>query len=308
MIRESYVDAAFACARDSLGADVLWLRKVRADAAIQPALARSRAVSTESLAAPYVALADDQGPRRYEALYSAKCLKNRRRLLRRLEETGKIAFEHHHGGEAVARLVDTAFEMKRAWLAEKGLISSAIEDDRAQAFFRAVACDEEATWVAALTLDGKPIAINIMLEAANRVFAHIITYDLAHAKSGAGVLLMENCIRRAIDRGRLSFDLLAPADPYKSDWADLSVPVEDWCVALTWRGWLYEHIYLGGARRLAKRLADSLPTGLRRWLISERSRLWLQRGEGPAASATPTKASDQAGVTPAPKGPAPRPE
>jgi CelD/BcsL family acetyltransferase involved in cellulose biosynthesis len=267
--------------------DALWLRKVRDDAALTPVLAPSGAHRSETHAAPFVALADTSGAVRYESLYSAKSLKNRRRLLRRLEESGTVVFEDLRGGDRARDLVDLAFAMKRAWLAERGLVSAAIDDDRALAFFRDAAAappQDGGAWVSTLRLDGRPIAINLMLEAGNRIYAHIITYDLAYARSGVGVLLLEHCIRTAITEGRTVFDLLAPADPYKSDWADASVGVHDWCLPLTGRGRLYEIVYLGGARRLAKRLLDAIPCGVRQRLRALHQRL---RGRAPGQTPAP---------------------
>lgn len=283
------IAAALELIASRLKPDALWLRKVRDDAALAPVLAHSDAHRSETLAAPFVALADASGPVRYESLYSTKALKNRRRLLRRLEESGTVVFEDHRGGDRARDLVDMAFAMKRAWLAERGLVSTAIDDDRALAFFRDAAAapqQDGGAWVSTLLLDGRPIAINVMLEAGNRIYAHIITYDLAYARSGVGVLLMEHCIRTAIAEGRMVFDLLAPADPYKSDWADASVGVHDWCLPLTGRGRLYEIVYLGGARRLAKRLLDKIPCSMRQRLRALRQRL---RGRAPSqAPALPT--------------------
>lgn len=293
-----------AAALDAIAAqlrpDALWLRKVREDAAVAPVLAHGDAQRSETLAAPFIALADAAGPVHYESLYSAKTLKNRRRLLRRLEESGTVTFEDHRGGDDARALVDTAFAMKRAWLAERGLVSTAIDDDRALAFFRDAATapqDAGGAWISTLRLDARPIAINIMLEAGNRIYAHIITYDLAYARSGVGVLLMEHCIRTAIAEGRTVFDLLAPADAYKSDWADASVGVHDWCLPLTGRGRLYEIAYLGGARRLAKRLLDAVPCSLRQRVRVLRQRLRARPSTHPPArpdAANSTSAPDAA--------------
>lgn len=264
------LDRAWAHAVAGLKPDLVHLRKVRADAAIAPLLARAGFRSSGPQQAPAMDFGTSPDFSAYEQRYSAKARKNRRRLLRRLEEQGEVRFVHLAPSAEAAATAARAIDMKRAWLAHRGLLSPALDDARVAAFFRdacATPAGDGATLVSALKLDGAPIAIMVAVTGGDRVAGHIFTYDLAFEKSGAGVLLLEDCLRRACADGYRYYDLLAPADGYKSDWADHAVEVADHTVALTARGALYDKVYLGVIRpagrdllmRLAKRRAQPHP-------------------------------------------------
>src|SRR5690606_28217074 len=85
-------------------------------------------------------------------------------------------------------------------------------------------------------------------------------------KTGAGSLLMEDSIERAFGDGMAVFDMLAPADGYKLDWADDAVIVRDWAAPVSMLGRAYADLYLGHIRTGLKRGLDLLPVGLRRRL------------------------------------------
>jgi CelD/BcsL family acetyltransferase involved in cellulose biosynthesis len=162
--------------------------------------------------------------------------------------------------------------MKRAWLKDRGLVSPALSDGRASAFFADVAegaVRSVGCYVAALTSAGEPAAIEVTIPCKDRTVMHIIVFNLKYEKAGAGVLVMEKSIEKTCGNGCRAFDLLAPADTYKLDWADGVVGVEDWSVALSLKGRAYAQLYLGLARPAIKAVLGALPVSLRR-LLSER--------------------------------------
>lgn len=261
------------------GASVVQLRKVRADSAIAPLLAELGADVTAELKAPYLDLASAPSFAEYEKRYSSGTRRNRKRQRRRLEERGAVALQWHtHGAEAQSLAAET-FRLKELWLHQRGLVSPALTDPRTNRFFADVAGAEThpaGCHVLALTCAGRPVALEVGVHCMGRSAIHIIAYDLDFEKAAAGSLLMEDSIRRACDSGMAVFDLLAPGDGYKLEWADDAVAVRDWAAPLSLLGRAYSTIYLGLVRTALKRGVEALPLGLRRGLIGSLSK-WSAR-------------------------------
>src|SRR5712691_6907117 len=253
-----------------LGADIVHLRKVRSDAVISPLLAEAGAISTDSATAPCLDLASAKDFETYKQRYSAKKRSRRRRHLRRLQEAGSITFEQHSRGPMAHDLVGHALGLKRAWLVQRGLFSPVLQDSRLDRFFRDIALDRArspGTRISAVRCNGAPIAVEISFECKAHVFGYIITHDLEFEKQGLGVVLAEYSIRTAHEQGGAKFDLLAPADAYKMDWADdASIEVADWAMPLSHAGALYARLWLGSARQWVKKAAGGLPPRLGRML------------------------------------------
>jgi CelD/BcsL family acetyltransferase involved in cellulose biosynthesis len=263
-------------------ASVASLRKVRADSEIAPALAAAGARVVAELKAPYLDLLSAPSFDEYEKRYSSGARRNRKRQRRRLEERGATVLEWHTGGARAVALTEIAFKLKLIWLRARGLVSPALADPRTERFFAAVAEAETrpaGCHVLALTCGGQPAALEIGLSCKGRSAIHIITYDLDYEKAAAGSLLMEDSIRRAKNDGMAVFDLLAPGDGYKLEWADDAVVVRDWAAPLTLAGRAYATVYLGLVRTAVKRTLDALPVGLRRALSD---RLAALRSKGHA--------------------------
>jgi CelD/BcsL family acetyltransferase involved in cellulose biosynthesis len=246
--------------------DVARLRKVRDDAAIAPLLADLGALSTMRQEAPYLDIAGKPFAE-YEQRYAPRSRRNRRRLERRLAERGELTYERLQGGPEARRLAQVAIEMKRDWLKDRGLVSPALADPRMAAFFADVAEGANrpaGCFVSHLTSGGEPAALEVTLKCKDRTAMHIIVFNLKYEKVGAGVLLLEKSIAHTCGNGIRTFDLLAPADSYKVDWADGVVAVNDWSVALSLKGRIYAHLYLGLVRPAIKAVLARLPMRMRR--------------------------------------------
>ncbi len=251
------------------GAGIIRLRKVRQDAAIAPLLDSVGAKFVNELKAPYLDLTSAPNFSEYEKRYSSGARRNRKRQRRRLEERGAVTLECHTEGATAEALAETAFAFKHAWLHQRGIVSPALSDPRTAQFFADVTRADThpaGCHVLALMCGGHPVALEIGLRSKGRAAIHIITYDLDFEKTAAGSLLMEDSIRRASDLGDAVFDLLAPGDGYKLEWADDAVIVRDWAAPLTLLGRVYSVLYLGVFRRAVKLGIDALPLGLRRKL------------------------------------------
>jgi CelD/BcsL family acetyltransferase involved in cellulose biosynthesis len=120
--------------------------------------------------------------------------------------------------------------------------------------------------VSVLRSGTEPASIEIGFESNGTLALHLIVYALKFEKTGAGVLHLEDGIRRAFDDGHTRIDLLAPGADYKMHWADGTVAVADHTVTCSARGQVYAGAYLNFARTRGKALVERLPVGLRRVL------------------------------------------
>lgn len=253
--------------KERVRGDLLRLRRVRADASIAPLLLRSDAVVTDRQAAPFLDLASAKSFGAYEERYSPRSRRNRRRLARRLAEQGEMAFQHLAGGEAARKLALKALELKAHWLKDSGLVSNALADPRTTAFFAdAAEAKEKSTncLVSALHVGGEPAALEVSFACKGRLAMHVIVFDLKFEKSGAGVLRLEQSLRDGYEHGLDTYDMLAPGDSYKLDWADGTVEVLDYAKAQSFAGELYARVYLGFVRPRGKAMMKAMPQALRR--------------------------------------------
>jgi CelD/BcsL family acetyltransferase involved in cellulose biosynthesis len=265
--RQAILEAAWRHIGLHAGADVVRLRKVRADAAVAPFLNTNASIVTDELAAPALDLTRVASFADYEKRYPSRARRNRKRQRRRLEDLGQVETEFVTGGARARELAEKAMVLKRVWLAHRGLVSPAFADTRLDAFFADVAeaaVRPAGCHVIALKCGSTPVAMEIGVRCKGRSAIHVVVYDLAYEKTAAGALLMEDSIRRAFDDGFHTFDLLAPADAYKVDWADGSVAVRDYALPLSIAGQVYARLYLAILRDLVKKGVGALPSGVRR--------------------------------------------
>lgn len=251
----------------ALDPDVVHLRKVRADATVAPLLAKIGARLGNPAEAPFLDLGSAPSARAYEERYPAKARKNRRRLMRRLDERARVEICCYREGPAARELAELAVALKRAWLRDRGIVAPALGDDRLGRML-ADACGTPrrptGARVSVLRSGGEPASIEIGFESKGTLALHLIVYALKFEKTGAGVLHLEDGIRCAFEEGHSRLDLLAPAADYKMDWADGTVAVADHTVTCSARGQVYAGAYLRFARTRGKALVERLPAGLRR--------------------------------------------
>ena len=262
--------SAWSFAVEETRADLAKLRKVRADALVAPLLAQLGAGITATEEAPYLDFTRATDHAAYEAGLSAKGRKNRRRHLRRLTERGDVAFEQHSGSEEASKIAGYAILLKRAWLRSRDKISLAMADDRFLAFFSDLAGakhDSLACKVLALRTVNEIGSLQIMLECKGQRFLHVAVYGSKFEKMGVGGLLLEYAVADCWKDGIQRLDLLAPRHEYKMEFADGTVAVDDYAIALTMGGRAYARGYLGLRRKL-KAAVEAMPAPARRAFAS----------------------------------------
>lgn len=253
----------------AISADTVVLRKVRADAAAAPLLEAMCETPLLHQTAPYLDLTAAASFEDYQKRYSGKARRNRRRLRRRVEEHAPLTIATHDAGPTRTTLAGKAVSLKRNWLKARGLLSAAIQDDRTHRFFRDVAHSNRhptGCRTTSLEIGNQTAAIEVSFVAKRHCAVHVIVYHTDFEKAGAGVLLMEDAIRSAIDTGVHTFDLMAPGDSYKLDWADGVVDVYDWTTPLSPLGHVYALLRLNKVPAFLKNKIQTLPLRARQIL------------------------------------------
>jgi CelD/BcsL family acetyltransferase involved in cellulose biosynthesis len=194
--------------------------------------------------------------------YSQKAGKNRRRLMRRLEEHGSIQIVRHRGGSEARAAALGAIALKRAWTQASLRVAPSLADARFAAFFADVAeARQRPAGCAVTTMRCNNVIASIAIDVscAERRAAHIIVHDPAFQRLSPGTLLLQEWIRTASAEGIATFDLLAPAYAYKDDWADTGIAVGDYAGGITWLGRAYARLYLARLRPRLKAALETLP-------------------------------------------------
>jgi CelD/BcsL family acetyltransferase involved in cellulose biosynthesis len=247
--------------------DLVLLPHVRADAAIAPIMNALGGLVAQRQWAPYVDLGSEADDAAVSRLQSSRLRKKQRAAARRLAKLGAISFSEHSDSAQSSALAADAVDMKRHQLAERGLLSPTFSDRRLRAFFADAALGhghDAGARMLALDCNGERAAIDILVACKDRIATHIVAYDPRFSKENVGWQLLNHAIATAHADGYRTFDLLAPADPYKLRWADGSVEVIDWVLPVSMKGALYARLYPMLARPLLKRLARALPQWLTR--------------------------------------------
>lgn len=268
----------------ALKPDLIWLSKVRADAAITPLLRARNFMVTRREQAPYMDFASAADYEDYMQRHSGRARKKHRAVARKLASMGTVEFVRERETPRAGRLALRAIEEKISQLLERGVVSPALSDPRTQKFFVEAAADSTnpaGICVYALEINGDQAAIDVLVKHKERVATHIFAYNQKYAKDRVGAHLMELTIEQTMASGFRYFDMLAPADDYKMRWSDGTVDVIDWAMPMTVKGSLYARIYLQALRPLLKRARDWLPPSIAKVLsaIYERThRLCLMLG------------------------------
>ncbi len=247
--------------------DLIRLRKVRADATITPLLADIATHRINPVQAPFVTLRAGGSP--FEDRQTGKAKKNRRRLLRRLEEHGSVEFRSLGGDADAGRTIATGLAAKREWLKRRGLLSPAIANPRLDGFLQAVSTSAStATGCRLFALDvaGKTVALAMGFQCGGRLMLHLITQIEEVERFGAGILNLEAVLKRIEAEGLSALDLLPPRADYKEDWADGAVEVADHVLGLTAAGRVWSLAVDRLLKPRLKRTLEALPFALRRRL------------------------------------------
>ena len=216
---------------------------MREDAAITTFLKARGAAVTRQNHAPFTDFTKLLSAEDSAARFSAKALKNRRRLRRRLEEKGAIRFEIPPPGIAAADAMGFDLDFKRDWLVRRGEICSALCDQKLRDFLVTATRWHDVnfkSFVSVMYCGEKAISVQFGIITDGRLALHMIAYKSAWEKAGAGVLHIEETITHCIASGVRALDFLGPDAPYKRAWSDAAVTINDYVLAETSMGPIVE--------------------------------------------------------------------
>ncbi|HYA81251.1 MAG TPA: GNAT family N-acetyltransferase [Methylocystis sp.] len=226
--------------------DLVALTKLRRDGVLAGAdleLARGG----DELAAPFVDLRALR-PQRRES-------KSAQRRRRKLMAFGEVRFEQAATASRSRELMRTALAQKREWLREKGFFSCGLSH-RAASSFLDLLTQGELLRLHALTAGPHIAAIDIGF-VRNGVYRSLLgSYDLRCAEGAPGHALTMQLIACCAAEGLAAYDFLAPADPYKLEFADGATPVGAHFKPLSLKGYIAAFM-LAQLRPMAKRLAGA---------------------------------------------------
>ena len=241
-----------------LPVDLVWLRRVRDDAALAAALQRRLGTGVARQTAPMVDLAGIRDVATFHRGYSSKLRANRSRRRRRLQEHGPLTFEHLEPSPEAAALVRMALRFKRDWARRRGILAPFLCDPRFERFFVEAAGAPggiPGLRVSALRRGSETLGVEISVLCRDRLIGHVLAPNPDHFSLGVGGVLAEMTILNALDHRYAAVDLLAPADPYKLEWATASIGVGDYVVSLSVAGRCYMRFWIGFGRDVLKGIA-----------------------------------------------------
>jgi CelD/BcsL family acetyltransferase involved in cellulose biosynthesis len=221
-------------ALDKSGIDVLLMRRVREDSGLRDALAargRSQCATETALFIEIEAIGTFAA---YEASFSSSTRRNRRQRRQKLEAlAGPISFELRRGEDALEAF-DVALGWKRAWLAERGVSSPVFDHGPWERLLRDTVASGAAI-VSVLRAGSSLVAVEVGYADGASYMAYLGAFDPELSACSPGQEQMLRTIAWCFEAGFNRYDLLAPADDYKQQWAraETGVAIDDYAVALT---------------------------------------------------------------------------
>ena len=174
------------------------------------------------LRSPYVAFGKREDD--YPASLARRFRKDLRRRRRRLEERGPVEVTAHTtaAGLDLAMAEFVALEAS-GWKSDLGTaIASREASLRFYAEIARWAAQRDWLRLAFLRLDGQPIAAELDIEYAGRLYALKSGFDPQFRAFGPGQLLTYECLNAAAEAGLSSYEFLGTDEPYKMNWTSLT--------------------------------------------------------------------------------------
>jgi CelD/BcsL family acetyltransferase involved in cellulose biosynthesis len=246
--------------------DAIRLRHVREDAAAYAFLSRTFRSEKSGDFAPYMDLTRFPNEAAYEARYTKEQRKRRKRIRKTLEEMGPVEFTLLESGSLMDRANDEALSNKVAWLKERDLFYRVLDCPKLLPFLKKLSRDSSGdakVVTSVLTAGGKPISWEIGLRFGNTHFGFITAHDVAMTDASPARLHMDLAQRRALADGMNVFDLMVPMDPHKQSWSSAVIPVHDFQMPLSVKGWLYGILYVERIRPALRKLYYDRPNWTR---------------------------------------------
>ncbi|MEZ2354102.1 GNAT family N-acetyltransferase [Caballeronia sp. RCC_10] len=222
--RERIVESAWSAAVNTSRADVFELWRVRKTSPLYAIVSGSQAVRRE--------LEDTTPFSRLRAVQDWKLFCRSRPgreknapeyLMRRLARHGEFMVEHVEPSDhRLPAFIEWFVAQKRIWAVEKGIPSEWTHSDASLKFWTALLAGEYASSSSfqffILTLEGKPVAANVLATTGQCAYLVATTYDMRYSKLSPGTVLVDECVGLAFRNG-LDFDFGPGEQRYKTSWS-----------------------------------------------------------------------------------------
>ena len=203
----------------------LWLRRVPGDEPIRAALATAttgRGLLMQSSGGECPFLLSPASWDEYLKSRSSQRRYDLRRARRRLQEQGAMKFLClAPGPDEVDTLLESAFAIESSgWKGRAG--SAILHRPELREFFSRYArraCDAGQLRLCFLMLDGRPLAVEIAVEASESFWVLKVGYEERWANCSPGLQLMAECIRLTMERGIRTHEFLGSAEAWIQPWA-----------------------------------------------------------------------------------------
>lgn len=232
--------------------DTLLLIHVRSDSALASVLGSRRqiGVAYDAQSAPYVSRADYADWDAFASTASSKFRYALRRALKRLAGNGRLEIGPVAPAECAA-VIDWALEQKKAWLTRANVRNDWIRRKDYRDFLVGMTNREDETGrtlLFAITIDGAPIAANLVTVDQRRAEGYLTVFDAKWSIASPGNVLFEHVLRWAFEHG-LDLDFRIGDEAYKERWMTRSIEVVTWQIAAGLHG--MPGVMLIWARQLA---------------------------------------------------------
>ncbi len=196
--------------------------------------------------------------------------KNRNNRRNKLSQLGTLGYECTVGGSGrYTELVGIALDMKRVWLTEKGLHSTALSDDLALQFLSRLSGQEardgmppQGACAHVLTVDDVPVGVEIGMVLGRHYYSYLGAFDWQWRNCSPGVVQMEKTQQWALENHIEKFDLMGDPAAYKSHWSNATQPLKSVIVPTSARGFIYAAVWRARLRPALKQLANAIgPAG-----------------------------------------------
>lgn len=184
-----------------------------------------------------------------------------RRRRRRLEEAGDVEVVRISTAEQLIAFLPWLFETKIAALSGGDGPTDWFTAPQHKEFLTSVLRQGLQSGVAtatALTVDGKYIAGKVDVGFQKTKTLLVTTYDRDWARFAPGVILYEESVREAFDKGFKTVDFRIGDEPHKANWTNRTGLVRDYWVPCTGKGRAYIAWRTSGLRSTLKRAYSHL--------------------------------------------------
>ena len=218
------IERAWDMLQKKMGADIILLPYLSADSRLFELASTKRGVVTKTAHPAAVGMFRNETDWHTYSSSLGPLFKNKPGALeRRLAKKGdlQIRFLGPEDAEENVRLLDWMFDCKRQWAERVDKTGEWLYSVEYRNFLAALLNQTGSEVLARLvvvTLDGEPLAVDILGIGKTRVDDLIGGFDPAHSRNSPGAIATEHCVKWALEH-RLDFDFGAGTEKYKTYWS-----------------------------------------------------------------------------------------